>query len=67
MNSDEEMESRIYLHTLIRANNAENRPHHIKGYIERVVDSYTAPEFQSHFRITVTSFEWLLNRIAPLL
>ncbi|CAL1687638.1 unnamed protein product [Lasius platythorax] len=27
----------------------------------------TASEFQSHFRVTVTSFQWLLNRIAPLL
>ncbi|XP_070516177.1 uncharacterized protein [Cardiocondyla obscurior] len=27
----------------------------------------TASEFQSHFRITVASFKWLLHKIAPLL
>ncbi|XP_018406613.1 PREDICTED: uncharacterized protein LOC108771324 [Cyphomyrmex costatus] len=64
--SDEEME--LYLHRLkVRINNAVTKPHRIEGFIERVVDMSTASEFQSHFRITVTSFEWLLNRIAPLL
>ncbi|XP_039304260.1 uncharacterized protein LOC105194401 isoform X2 [Solenopsis invicta] len=64
--SDEEME--LYLHRLkIRINNPATKPHRIEGFIERVVDMSTASEFQSHFRITVTSFQWLLNRIAPLL
>lgn len=64
--SDEEME--LYLHRLkVRINNPATRPHRIEGFIERVVDMSTASEFQSHFRVTVTSFQWLLNRIAPLL
>ncbi|CAL1671601.1 unnamed protein product [Lasius platythorax] len=58
----------LYLHRLkVRINNPATRPHRIEGFIERVVDMSTASEFQSHFRVTVTSFQWLLNRIAPLL
>jgi len=64
--SDEEIE--FYLHKLkVRINNPAIKPHRIEGFIERVVDMSTASEFQSHFRITMTSLQWLLNRIAPLL
>lgn len=64
--SDEEME--LYLHKFkVRINNPATRPHRIEGFIERIIDMSTAAEFQSHFRITMTSFQWLLNRIAPLL
>lgn len=64
--SDEEME--FYLHRLkVRINNPTTKTYRIEGFIERVVDMCTASEFQSHFRVTVTSFQWLLNRIAPLL
>jgi len=64
--SDEEIA--FYLHKLkVRINNPAIKPHRIEGFIERVVDISTASEFQSHFRITMTSFQWLLNRIAPLL
>lgn len=64
--SDEEM--KLYLHRLkVRINNPATKPHRIKGFIERVIDMSITSEFQSHFRITVTSFQWLLNRIAPLL
>lgn len=64
--SDEEIE--LYLHRLkVRINNPRTKPHRIEGFIERVIDVSTASEFQSHFRITITSFQWLLNRTAPLL
>lgn len=64
--SDEEIE--LYLHRLkVRINNPKTKTHRIEGFIERVIDMSTASEFQSHFRITITSFQWLLNRIAPLL
>jgi len=63
--SDEEME--LYLHRLKVCINDSAKPHRIEGFIERVVDMSTASEFQSHFRVTITSFQWLLNRIAPLL
>lgn len=62
--SDEEIE--LYLHRLkARINNSRTKPHRIEGFIERVVDISTASEFQCHFRIT--SFQYLLNRITPLL
>lgn len=64
--SDEEIE--LYLHRLkVRINNPRTKPHRIEGFIERVIDVSTASEFQSHLRITITSFQWLLNRTAPLL
>lgn len=65
---DSDVEMELYLHRLqVRINNVATRPHRIEGFIERVVDMSTATEFQSHFRVTMTSFQWLLNRIAPLL
>lgn len=64
--SDEEME--LYLHRLkVRINNPTTKSHRIEGFIERVVDMSTVSEFQSHFRVTLKSFQWLLNRIALLL
>jgi len=55
--SDEEME--LYLHRLkARINNPRTKPHRIESFIERVIDISTASEFQSHFRITVTSFQY---------
>lgn len=64
--SDQEIE--LYLHrSKVGVTNLATKLHRIEGFIERIVDVSTASEFQSHFTITVTSFQWLLNRIALLL
>lgn len=61
--SDEEIEFNLIK---VKARVNRTRPHRIEGYIE-TVNMYTAIEFQSHFRITLNSFEWLLRRMGPLL
>lgn len=64
--SDQEIE--LYLHrSKVSVTNLATKPHRIESFIERVIDVSITFEFQRYFKITVTSFQWLLNRIAPLL
>ncbi|CAH0564234.1 unnamed protein product [Brassicogethes aeneus] len=41
------------------------KPVRIQQYVEQVVPSYTAQQFQQHFRITIDAYEHLLNVMGP--
>jgi len=42
-----------------------NEPSRIKMFIEHTIANSTETEFQSHFRISLSAFDWLYNCIAP--
>lgn len=39
----------------------------IRGYVYNIVPRYNTNQFREHFRLTPTTFENLLNKLAPML
>lgn len=64
--SEEEELMELYIERLSNRINSEKKvPSRIKYFIEHTVFNSTAKEFQSHFRITRQTFEWLYVMISP--
>lgn len=59
--SDSDSDSEEVLNTLLQRIRTTSIPHRIKGFMTVILRS-TPEEFQCHFRVTRTMFEWLLNR-----
>jgi len=61
---EEELE--LYIEKFSNRINSEKKvPSRIKYFIEHTISNSTAKEFQSHFRITRQTFEWLYVMISP--
>jgi len=62
----EEEELELYIEKFSNQINSEKKvPSRIKYFIEHTIFNSTAKEFQSHFRITRQTFEWLYVMISP--
>uniref|UniRef100_T1J8I5 DDE Tnp4 domain-containing protein n=1 Tax=Strigamia maritima TaxID=126957 RepID=T1J8I5_STRMM len=63
--SSSEDDDELTMLMLLRTNNQRIKRRRPNGYAEDVVAKYTPDEFQEHFRLSRTTFEWLLEKIAP--
>jgi len=62
----EEEEVELHIEKFSNRINSEKKvPSRVKYFIEHTIFNSTAKEFQSHFRITRQTFEWLYVMISP--
>ena len=52
---------------LVLKNRKYKTPSRIKYYFEEIIPSYTAKQFQQHFRITIDAYEQIQNIVGPRL
>lgn len=65
--SDEE-EIEMMLNRLLQSNRIGNNrtvPVRMRDFVERTVPTFTDKEFQSHFRMNRTTFNWLMRQLSP--
>lgn len=62
---EEETIELLFSRATRRINLELRTPIRVEGYIERCVSNSSTVEFQSHFRVSPQSFEWLLQILKP--
>lgn len=64
---DSENDDLLYLYEAKFKYKRRKKVVRINGYINNVIPRYNTQQFRQHFRIIPTTFETLLNKLAPML